>query len=28
VLTAILGTDFEPSLRAAASAAVHEPSVT
>jgi hypothetical protein len=26
VLTAILGTDFEPTLRAAATAAVHEPS--
>jgi alkanesulfonate monooxygenase SsuD/methylene tetrahydromethanopterin reductase-like flavin-dependent oxidoreductase (luciferase family) len=28
VVTAILGTDFEPTLRAAASAAIHEPSVT
>jgi alkanesulfonate monooxygenase SsuD/methylene tetrahydromethanopterin reductase-like flavin-dependent oxidoreductase (luciferase family) len=28
VLTAILGTDFEPTLRAAATAAVHEPSAT
>jgi alkanesulfonate monooxygenase SsuD/methylene tetrahydromethanopterin reductase-like flavin-dependent oxidoreductase (luciferase family) len=28
VVTAILGTDFEPTLRAAASAAIHESSVT
>jgi hypothetical protein len=28
VVTAILGTDFEPTLRAAASAAIYEPSVT
>jgi alkanesulfonate monooxygenase SsuD/methylene tetrahydromethanopterin reductase-like flavin-dependent oxidoreductase (luciferase family) len=28
VVTAILGTDFEPTLRAAASAAINEPSVT